>query len=138
MYKIWYKYENIEYYFILYLIIYKIEYHLINIFIIKMFLPPRALALIKEYSRPLTRQDWRSIRRLNMGHIYIHIMNNKNKYYPPVFNLFTKNIVRNYANYMAHIRDKILKKSNIALDNWFININITQLEQIQKNIKTII
>jgi len=53
-------------------------------------------------------------------------------------NFIFKNIVRNYANYMAHIRDKLLKKSNVTLDNWFTNINTTQLEQIQKNIKSFI
>ena len=62
-----------------------------------MFLPPKALALIKEYSKPLTRSDWRNIRRLNMGHLYNNIMDNKNKYYPPVFKLFIRNIVRNYS-----------------------------------------
>ena len=62
-----------------------------------MFLPQRALILIKEYSKPLTRPDWRNIRRLNMGHLYNNIMDNKNKYYPPVFKLFTRNIVKNYS-----------------------------------------
>jgi hypothetical protein len=128
MYKIWYKYENIEYYCILYLIIYKIEYHLINIFIIKMFLPPRALALIKEYSKPLTRPDWRTLRRLNMGHIYIHIMNNKNKYYPPVFNLFTRNIVRNYSYQYIVQAIKIEGKEKASI---MLNIPIEILNTIR-------
>jgi len=46
-----------------------------------------------------------------------------------------KHIIRNYANYMANMRDKILKKSKITLDEWFMNIQMNQLELIEKNIK---
>ncbi len=50
-------------------------------------------------------------------------------------NLSFKQVVRNYANLMANIREKILKSSNITLDDWFTNINIYQLELLQKEIK---
>ena len=93
-----------------------------------MFLPARALTLIKEYSRPLTRPDWRSIRRLNMGHIYIHIMNNKNKYYPTVFNLFTRNIVRNYSYQYIVQAIKIEGKEKASI---MLNIPIEILNTIR-------
>ena len=89
-----------------------------------MFLPLRALKLISEYSKPLTRPDWRNIRRIkNMGHIYNDIMNNKNNYYPPVFKLFTKNIVRNYSyRYIMDI--VILKGKEYASNKLNIPLNV--------------
>ena len=53
-------------------------------------------------------------------------------------NIMFKNIIRNYANYIGHVRDNILKKSNITLDDWFIDIDTIQLKHIQQIIQTII
>lgn len=33
-------------------------------------LPPRALALIKEYSKPLTRPNWRTLQRMTLDKFY--------------------------------------------------------------------
>jgi ankyrin repeat protein len=53
-------------------------------------------------------------------------------------NIIFKNIIRNYANYIGHVRDNILKKSNLTLDIWFTDINIIQLKQIQQTIQKLI
>jgi hypothetical protein len=52
-------------------------------------------------------------------------------------NIMFKNIIRNYANLMSDIRDNILTKSNITLDDWFTSVTDQQLETININIKKI-
>ena len=51
-----------------------------------MFLPLRALTLIKEYSRPLTRPDWRTLQRMTFDNFYHSLRLNqrqtKNMYNP--------------------------------------------------------
>ena len=98
-----------------------------------MFLPPRALALINEFSKPITRPDWRNIRRINMGHLYNDIMYNKNNYYPSVFNLFTKNIVRNYSyQYIVQaIKMEGKEKASIMLN---IPLNVLNTLRIIKDL----
>jgi len=49
-------------------------------------------------------------------------------------NLSFKQIIRNYANLISSIRDKIFKKSNIELDDLFNNISNEDLIKISKNI----
>ena len=45
-------------------------------------LPSRALLLIGEYSKPLTRPDWReSIPIISTCHLYLIILNHNIKYY---------------------------------------------------------
>ena len=36
-------------------------------------LPSRALQLIHDFSKPLTRHDWRNIRRISAFDIYLHV-----------------------------------------------------------------
>ena len=43
---------------------------LYNIFINKMELPSRPLLLIREYSKPLTRHDWRTMRKMTNYKLY--------------------------------------------------------------------
>ena len=47
-------------------------------------LPINALRLIKEYSKPVTRPDWRTIRHLTQYHLFLNIKNDiytKSLYY---------------------------------------------------------
>jgi hypothetical protein len=44
-----------------------------------MELPDDVLSIIREYSKPLTRPDWRRLNRLPMYVLYKEIMENKNK-----------------------------------------------------------
>ena len=43
-----------------------------------MELPDDVLQLIREYSKPLTRPDWRTLNRLPLHQLYQEIMRNKN------------------------------------------------------------
>jgi len=42
-----------------------------------MHLPPIALAIIREYSRPVTRPDWKNLNRLPLHKLYKEIMYKK-------------------------------------------------------------
>jgi hypothetical protein len=44
-----------------------------------MELPDDVLQIIREYSKPLTRPDWRTLNRLPLHKLYCEIMINKNK-----------------------------------------------------------
>jgi hypothetical protein len=44
-----------------------------------MELPDDVLQIIREYSKPLTRPDWRTLNRLPLHKLYREIMINKNK-----------------------------------------------------------
>ena len=50
-------------------------------------------------------------------------------------NMSFKQVVRNYANQMAHERDNLLKKTNLTIEDWFNNISLLDLEKLQKLIK---
>jgi hypothetical protein len=50
-------------------------------------------------------------------------------------NISFKQVVRNYANQMAHERDNLLKKANLTIEDWFNNISLLDLEKLQKFIK---
>jgi hypothetical protein len=63
-------------------------------------LPSNALALIHEYSRPITRPDWRERKWICVGDMYKEITNYKNvstKYdiYYNLYNCFNKNVQGN-------------------------------------------
>ena len=99
-----------------------------------MFLPLRALKLISEYSKPLTQPQWKNIRRIkNMGIIYNDIMDNKNRHYPPVFKLFTKNIVRNYS-YQYIIDVVVIKGKEYASIRLNIPLNVLNTLNIIKDL----
>ena len=52
-------------------------------------------------------------------------------------NISFKQIIRNYANIMANNRDKILKKSNLTIEDWFDSITNDDLEKIQSKIRAV-
>lgn len=45
-----------------------------SFFIVKMQLPDDVLAIIRDYSKPLTRPDWRTLKPLS-GHLFYHGLN---------------------------------------------------------------
>lgn len=54
----------------------KIETIYIYLFLLNKMtysMPSRALSLIREYSRPLTRPDWRTIQRITTFDLYSHV-----------------------------------------------------------------
>jgi hypothetical protein len=50
-------------------------------------------------------------------------------------NMSFKQVVRNYANQMAHERDNLLKKTNLSIEDWFNNISLLDLDKLEKLIK---
>jgi hypothetical protein len=59
-----------------------------------MELPDDVLAIIRAYSKPLTRPDWRKIKRICMGSLYNEIMQNKNKKHTDILRTFVARIQR--------------------------------------------
>jgi hypothetical protein len=53
-------------------------------------------------------------------------------------NLLFKQVIRNYANLMSSIRDKIFKESNLELEDWFSSVSNDKLIELSKNIKKLI
>ena len=64
-----------------------------------MNLPSNALVLIREYSRPITRPDWRKLNRLPMYKLYKEIMRKKNTSwdYAKIFQIFIIDIQRGFT-----------------------------------------
>jgi hypothetical protein len=64
-----------------------------------MNLPFNALALIREYSRPVTRPDWRNLNRLPLYKLYKEIMCKKNTKwnYGKIFQVFIIHIQRGFT-----------------------------------------
>jgi hypothetical protein len=52
-------------------------------------------------------------------------------------NMSFKQIIRNYGNIMANDRDKILKKSNLTIEDWFDSITNDNLETIQTSLRSV-
>jgi ankyrin repeat protein len=50
-------------------------------------------------------------------------------------NLSFKEVIRNYANLMASIRDTIFKQSNIEMEDWFSLLSLEKLHTLEKVIK---
>jgi hypothetical protein len=50
-------------------------------------------------------------------------------------NLLFKQVIRNYANLMSSIRDKIFKVSKIDLEDWFSSVSNEKLDELSKNIQ---
>ena len=59
-----------------------------------MEFPDDVLAIIRAYSKPLTRPDWRKVKRICMGSLYNEIMKNKNKKYTDILRTFISRILR--------------------------------------------
>jgi ankyrin repeat protein len=53
-------------------------------------------------------------------------------------NLLFKQVIRNYANLMASIRDKIFKESKLDLEDWFSSVSNDKLIELSNNIKKLI
>lgn len=53
-------------------------------------------------------------------------------------NLLFKQVIRNYANLMSSIRDKIFKESKLELEDWFSSVSNDKLIELSKNIKKLI
>jgi ankyrin repeat protein len=53
-------------------------------------------------------------------------------------NLLFKQVIRNYANLMSSIRDKIFKESKLELEDWFSSISNDKLIELSKNIHKLI
>lgn len=53
-------------------------------------------------------------------------------------NLLFKQVIRNYANLMSSIRDKIFKESNLELEDWFSSVSNDKLIELSKNIKKLL
>jgi len=50
-------------------------------------------------------------------------------------NLSFKEVIRNYANLMASIRDKLFKRSKIELEDWFTSVKNEHLNELSLQIK---
>ena len=70
-----------------------------------MELPPEIVRIISEYSKPMTRPDWRTIKRVCMGDLYNEIMHNKNRRYTRLLAKFIKDIQRrkSFAILQSHV-----------------------------------
>lgn len=91
-------------------------------------LPIKALKLISEYSKPLTRPDWRSIQRIpNMEIIYNEIITQP---YVPVFSLLMKNILNGWDINIVLIS---IKTYGILITSRYLNIPINILNNIILN-----
>ena len=95
-------------------------------------LPLRAQKLIREFSKPLTRPDWRTIKPGCVGKMYKEIMrykNKTNKYdkYYILYNRFTMNVQHNYY---WHNLCEYVKKNGIIKTSEDIGINIKVLRDI--------
>ena len=94
-----------------------------------MFLPPRALTLIKEYSRPLTRPDWRTLQRMTFDNFYYSLRLNwrqtKNLYNPD----FTHEQIE-------HLR-KLLLLFNKVIKNAMNGYYLSDIIKYDINMKTL-
>ena len=50
-------------------------------------------------------------------------------------NLSFKEVIRNYANLIASLRDKLFKKSNIVLEDWFTSLSSEKINNLVLSIK---
>ena len=50
-------------------------------------------------------------------------------------NLSFKEVIRNYANLMSSVRDKLFKKSNIEIEDWFSLLSSEKLNELTLSIK---
>jgi hypothetical protein len=63
-----------------------------------MELPDDVLSVIKEFTRPITRPDWRHCRLMNAAILHSEIAENYNTKFIPVIERFVQNY--NYSTYM--------------------------------------
>ena len=90
------------------------------------YLLKKAVKLINEYSKPLTRPDWKSIKRIpNMGYIYNIIV--KNRIILPVFSLLINNILNGWN---INIILTSVKTYGIFITSKYLNIPINILNNI--------
>jgi len=62
-----------------------------------MELPDDVLSVIKEFTRPITRPDWRHLYPMNAAILHIEISENYNTKFVPVIERFVKNY--DYSTY---------------------------------------
>lgn len=90
------------------------------------YLLTKAVKLINEYSKPLTRPDWKSIKRIpNMGYIYNIIV--KNTIILPVFSILINNILNGWN---INIILTSVKTYGIFITSKYLNIPINILNNI--------
>ena len=65
-----------------------------------MELPDDVLAIIKDYSRPITRPDWRRIRRMTLYRFHYYISVTHNNMNIPVINSFTERYDQSHYRYV--------------------------------------
>jgi hypothetical protein len=72
-----------------------------------MEFPPEIVRIISEYSKPVTRPNWRNIRRVCMGDLYNEIMHNKNRRYTRLLAKFVQNIQlhKSFAGLQSHVNN---------------------------------
>lgn len=96
-------------------------------------LPANALALIKEYSKPLTPPDWHTRSWLCVGNIYKEIgkykITNPAKYYNnfKLYSLFRNNVQNQYTWWVIYM---FYLKNGSKLTSTVFNINIKVLYDI--------
>jgi len=69
-----------------------------------MELPDDIILLVKEFSRPVTRADWRTLRRLEEIRLLWHIGSLYNTKRIPVIERFVPNYNSDTSNYMCLFR----------------------------------
>ena len=97
-----------------------------------MNLPPIALSLIHDFSRPVTRPDWRKLNRLPLYKLYDEIMEKKQKQswnYSSQIRLFIYNI--QMGNNWSDLRD-YSKKYGLKQCSEHFGIQYKELEHILK------
>ena len=84
------------------IIIIKIELRLIIYFFIQMELPDDVLGLVREFSRPITRPDWRHLHRMTSYRFHVGISTTYNDFDLPVIISFVENYDQHLYRYWFH------------------------------------
>jgi hypothetical protein len=97
-----------------------------------VLLPPIAQKLISEYAKPVTRPDWRKIRRTCVGDMYKEIMrykNKSNKYdkHYTLYSRFIRNVQQNYEWFVLY---KIILQYGLEITSEELGINQKVLHDI--------
>ncbi len=91
-----------------------------------MELPSRPLLLIREYSKPLTRPDWRSIRRISAFDIYHYVYVSLRIQTPLMEIIFYNMQYTNWYNMYCNVQIIGLQKTSIKY-----NIPVEELLRIK-------
>ena len=67
-----------------------------------MELPNDILAIVRDFSRPVTRPDWRTLKPMTASMFHQSIQDTYNEYYLPVIDRFVRRYDQSYYIYRVH------------------------------------